>query len=327
MSRILRALPIILLTFAFLGGAFHTYHSYFGLWAKAPELPQFFNLDRLVPFEAARRIVKTEQKLIFVGGNDYDDQWVYPWLRFIFSNQPEEMYIRTFDYKRTIVFPADHASANYLFTFDLPLASIMKNTSTRSRLESLALHRQAALLRCTVSKTPDLHSSRRWPVPSRFGNQILVHGFDMPKDARAGEVMTVRWYWQILATDDRELAFTNQLFGWDDRRRRQLDDRAFAPGYWPAGTSGITTFEIDIDPETPTGAYWLRVATYDRGRPDTPSLPVFDAQGNEAGSFLRLGPIKVHGRPPAPCLRGTASNPAGASITSCRCASPIRSIS
>ena len=308
-SRILRGLPIILLTFAFIGGASHTYHSYFGLWAKAPELPQFFNLDRLVPFEAARRIVKTEQKLIFVGGNDYDDQWVYPWLRFIFSNQPDEPHIRTFEYKRTIVFPADHANASYLFTFDLPPTSIMEKYFDPKSARIVGTAPSGGPIALHGLKDPRPPFEPEWPVPSRFGNQIFVHGFDMPKDARAGEVMTVRWYWQILATDDRELAFTNQLFGEDDRRRGQLDDRAFAPGYWPAGTSGITTFDIDIDPETPTGAYWLRVATYDRGRSDTPSLPVFDAQGNEAGSFLRLGPIKLHGKPPAPSSEGLLANP------------------
>ena len=81
------------------------------------------------------------------------------------------------------------------------------------------------------------------------------------------------------------------------------------PGYWPAGTSGISTFEIDIDPSTPTGAYWLRVAMYDRNSQEISNLPVFDAQGNQAGNQLMLGPIKVHGRPPVPSSKEPVSSP------------------
>ena len=308
-SRILRAFPIILITLAFLGGASHTYYSYFGVWSKSPELPQFFNLDRLVPFEAARRIVETEQTLVFVAGNDYDDPWVYPWLRFIFSNQPDAEYIRTFDYERTMIFPAGHASASYLFTFDLPPASIMEEyfDEKSARIVAAAPSGRPLVLHSLLEPRPPFEP--RLPVHARFGNQLLVSGLDIPSDTRAGEVTTIRWYWRILATDERELAFTNQLFGVDDHRRGQADDRAFAPGYWPAGTSGITTFEIDVDPETPTGAYWLRVAVYDRDHQDTPKLPIFDARGNQAGKYLTLGPIKVHGRPPAPSSEGLLASP------------------
>ena len=118
----------------------------------------------------------------------------------------------------------------------------------------------------------------------------------------------MRWYWRLLATDEREFAFTNQLFGEDGRHRGRYGARGFAPGYWTAGTSGITSFEIDIDSETPTGAYWLRVAVYDRNQQDISNLPVFDPQGNQAGNQLILGPIKVHGRPSAQASEGPDSN-------------------
>ena len=306
---ILRALPILLITLAFLGGAAHTYHSYFGVWAKAAEVPLYFNLDRLVPFEAARTIVKTEQKLVFVGGNDYDDPWVYPWLRFIFLNQPDAKNIRTFDYERTIVFPAGNAGASYLFTFDLPPASTMERyfDETSIRIVDTSPSGRPIELHSLLDPLPPFEPE--WPVPARFGDRIFVYGFDMPKDVRAGQVMTVRWYWRILATDEREFAFSNQLLDEDDRRHGQLDDRAFAPNYWPAGTSGITAFEIDVDPETPTGAYWLRAAAYDRGRRDTSNLPIFDPQGNQVGGQLTLGPIKVHGRPPASSTEGLLPSP------------------
>ena len=110
--------------------------------------------------------------------------------------------------------------------------------------------------------------------------------------------MTIRWYWRLLSIDQRELAFTNQLFGADGQRRGQLDGRAFTSDYWPIGTSGVSTFVIHIDPEAPTGAYWLYAAIYDQAKQDASNLPIFDAQGGQAGSQLILGPIKVHGQSP-----------------------------
>ena len=145
------------------------------------------------------------------------------------------------------------------------------------------------------------------PLTARFGEQVFVYGFDLPKDVRAGETMTVRWFWRLLASEQPELVFTNQLFGEDNHRRGQLDDRGFAPGYWPDGTAGMTSFIINTDPEAPTGAYWLRVAMY--GRQDISILHVFDTDGNLAGDHLRLGPIKVHGRPPLPSSKEPVSSP------------------
>ena len=207
----LRALPVLLVTLAFLGGTFHTNYNYFELWAKAPEVAQVFTVDRSVPVEVFCKMVRTEHRPIF----------------------------------------------------------------------------KSDLLE------PEL------PVPARFGEQVFVYGFDLPKDVRAGETMMVRWYWRILSIDEREFAFTSQLFGEDDRRHGQADERCFIPDYWSVGTSGVSTLSIQVDPEASTGAYWLHAAIYDRSRQRPSNLPVFDPQGNQAGNQLILGPIKVHGRRPA----------------------------
>ena len=139
--------------------------------------------------------------------------------------------------------------------------------------------------------------------------------------------MIVQWYWRLLATDERELAFTNQLFGEDNRRRGQVDDVGFSHLYWPAGTSGITTFEIDIDPAAPTGAYWLHVAMHERGSQDFSNLPVFDEQGNRAGNRLSYWDLSrcTAGRRlhlPRACFQARRCR-----IIPCRPPSPIRLIS
>ena len=205
-----------------LGAAWLWEHCYFELWARAPEIAQFFTVDRSVPVEVFCKTVRTEHRLILESDDGFE---------------------------------------------------------------------------------PEL------PVPARFGEQVFVYGFDLPKDVRAGETMTVRWYWRILSIDEREFAFTIQLFGEDGRRRGQVDERCFIPNYWSVGTSGVSTLSIQVDPEAPTGVYRAHAAIYDRTRHRPSNLPVFDTQGNEAGNQLILDPIKVHGRRPAQASEGRVSNP------------------
>ena len=272
---------------------------------KLPGFSQPFSTDTLATLAAARRIARTEQEPVFVAAADYDETWV----KMFFPNESEAQYIRTFDYKRSIIFPADHTSSGYLFPFDLPHASIVDRYFDEESAQIIGTSPSGRPITSHRLVRPRPPFEPRFPVPARFADQVFVYGFDMSEDVRAGAVLTVRWYWRLLATDEREFGFTNQVFGEDDLLRGQYDARGFAPGYWPAGTSGITTFEIDIDPETPTGAYWLRVAVYDRGSQEFSNLDVFDAQGNHAGNQLILGPFKVHGRPPAQSSDARVSSP------------------
>ena len=292
--EMLRALPLFVVTLAFLGGAFHTYNSYFVTWPKAPEIAQLFTVDRFATLQVARRLVWTEYKPIFMSGGEYHD----PRVSFFLLGQPEAQYIRTFDAERSIIFPADHASANYLLTWTPPHAPMIGKyfDEGSAQIIETAPSGRPIMLHRLLDPRPTFEPE--WPVAARFGDHIFVDGFDLPKEAHAGGAIIVRWYWRILATDEREFAFTNQVFGEDDRRRGQLDDLGFVPSYWPTGTSGVSTFVIHIDPEAPTGAYWLHAAMYELHTPDS-NLPVFDTHGNQAGNHLRLGPIKVHGRPPA----------------------------
>ena len=318
-SRVMRALPVLLVMGGFLGGAFYTYHSYFDLWAKSPDLWRSFDSGIFLPrataetVEEGRRIARTEHRPIFLAVGDFDTRRMRV-TRTNLAGQPEAQYIWTFDPERSFIFPADHASARFLFPpdidpLDVPAVGKYFESGSAQIVGSSPSVRPILSYRLSDPRPP---FEPALPVSARFGDHIFVYGFDLPEDVRAGEVMTVRWYWRLLVTDRRDFAFSNQVFGVDGDRRGQLDDRGFAPGYWPVGTSGITTFAIDIDPNAPTGAYWLRVAMYalyEQPGQDISNLLIFDTEGNEAGNHLRLGPIKIHGRPPEPSSEGLVSNP------------------
>ena len=288
----LRSLPVLLVTLAFLVGTLHIFQSYFGLWVKRAELTEVFSGDRMATLQVAMRMANAGYETIFVAGGDYYD----PRAPFILAGQPEAQIVRTFDAERSIIFPADHGGANYLLTWTPPHAPMMSRyfEEGSTQIVDTAPSGRPITMHSLMDPRPTFEPELA--VPARFGEEVFVYGFDVPKDVRAGGSMTIRWYWQLLSIDQRELAFTNQLFGADGQRLGQLDGRTFTSDYWPIGTSGISTFVLRIDPEAPTGAYWLHAAIYDQGMRDVSNLPVFDAQGGQAGNQLMLGPIKVHGR-------------------------------
>ncbi len=297
---VLRALPVLLVMLALLGGSIHVYHSYFGLWSKLTVALQSFGADRFFALGIARDIASAEGKLVFVTG----DQHEHPGMRYILSDQPESQYIQIFDDGKSVIFPAGEATASYLFTKTPPQAHILDEyfDESSTQIVGTAPSGRPIILYRLLDPRPPFDPN--WPVPARFGDEIFVNGFDLPNDAWAGNVMTVRWYWIVISAQQRLLAFTNQLFAENGPHIGQVDEIGFSPRHWPIGTSGISTFLVDIHREAPTGAYWLLVAMYEPGSQRPLNLPVFDTQGNRAGDRLLLGPIKVHGGPPAPSSEG-----------------------
>lgn len=150
---------------------------------KLTAFSQLFSSDTLATLAAARRIARMEQEPVFLAGGDYDETWV----KFRLSNRSEAQYICAFDYKRAIIFPADHTNTDYLCAFDLP------NTSTTDRyfdegsaqiIETSPSGRPITSHRLVRPRPP---FEPEFPVPARFGDQIFVFGFDMSKHVQAGE--------------------------------------------------------------------------------------------------------------------------------------------
>jgi len=201
-----------------------------------------------------------------------------------------------------MILPPTGTAASYIFPQrDLPAAPFLSRFFPNQTGRTLAVTAdgEPVTLYQLPANRPDYRPERA--IVARFGNQLMVSGFDFPRDVTAGQTLIVRWYWTMLAPDTRQLTFFNHVIGDDNAKQGAIDGRAFVPGYWPAGTSGVSTFEVPIDPATITGAYELVTGVYYRD--DLERLPIFDTLGREAGSQLELGPIKVHGRPaPSPVV-------------------------
>jgi 4-amino-4-deoxy-L-arabinose transferase-like glycosyltransferase len=286
-----RAVPLAVVAVAFAVGALLTYRGYFGLWAHQADVSETFNADRWLALGSARGLSGPSGATIFAGAGNADE----PLQRYALAGT-DPAAVRTFNGQRSLIFPVDPIPTTYVFSArDLPPSPLVARYfgSTPGQPIAVAPDGETVLRLELPANRPDFAPDH--PLAARFGDSLQVYGYDLPRDARAGDTLTVRWYWKIVGRDQRDLYFFNQLYDGKDRRGA-VDDHAFAPGYWPVGTTGISSFDLKVDPTLPTGAYSVLVGVYDR---DTLTrLPVIDGLGRTAGSQISLGPIKVHGAAP-----------------------------
>ncbi len=289
-KSVLRVLPVFLVALATLASGLLTDRDYFRTWATSPAVSALYNSDRWIAIETAARLPSETSVPLYVAAGDSDQ----PLQRYLLDGKPEAASLRLFDGTRSLILPPEGQAATYVFaTRDLPPVPLRQRFFPAQSGQPVATTPDGQPIELYRLPAGTVLVPER-QVPARFGNELQVIGFDLPRDATAGGTLTVRWYWRLLAANPRELAFFNQLFDAHGQRRGQTDDRAFAPGYWSPGTRGVTTFDVTIDPAAETGAYWLDVGVYERA--SLRRLTVFDSQGRDAGGPIRLGPIKVHGR-------------------------------
>jgi hypothetical protein len=268
-----------------------TYRDYFDVWARAPQVSVNFNEDRWLAIDLARHLLPTDARPVFVGAGDVDE----PLQVFAFGGARPPRELAIFNGQTSLMLPPPGVPATYLFaTRDLPpepvrqrffanpAGTVVARTLSGDSITRFELAGSAAAAQPTE------------PLPARLGQDFNVAGFDVQRDVKSGDELTVRAYWSVRATEPREVYFFYQLLDGNGSRVTQVDQRALAPGYWPPGTRGVTTIRLPIDPKLATGAYSLVAGAY--YRQDLARLPVLDGLGRDAGSQLDLGLVKVHGQ-------------------------------
>jgi hypothetical protein len=75
----------------------------------------------------------------------------------------------------------------------------------------------------------------------------------------------------------------------DGKRWGQQDMSSFPTAYWRTGDLMVTHFQIQTDPEAPSGEYWMHFGMY--SYPEVVNVPVLDAAGNPAADIVVVGPI------------------------------------
>jgi hypothetical protein len=117
--------------------------------------------------------------------------------------------IRVFDGHRTLPLLPPGTPAIYLFS-DRDLPDPELRDPHLGFGETSVVVRTLAGGPVTSQYLAPSHASRSpaRAVPARFGDSFEVTGFDAPSDAYGGQTVTVRWFWQVLRADDRDLTFS-----------------------------------------------------------------------------------------------------------------------
>ena len=286
----LRLLPGGFLALAFAAGTYQTYQDYFVFWAHQASVSETFSADRLLASAIGRQIAQQSGASVFVGSGNPDESVE----RYALTAANVDDRVHLFDGQQSIVFPVVDGPVTYIFPRRyLPAPSLLERCFGRANGKTVAVAPDGDTVLRYDLLSPCLNPVPEQLLPAFFGETLQVYGFDVPRDVPAGGVLTVRWYWKIIGPTPRELVFFNHLYDTSNHRVSELDNRSFAPNYWPVGTRGISSFDLKIDPSVPTGAYPLFVGVYQHDTLD--HLPVSDTVGRNAGAQIRLGPIKVHG--------------------------------
>jgi hypothetical protein len=116
-------------------------------------------------------------------------------------------------------------------------------------------------------------------VNTTLGDEILLHGFDLPRDSyRAGETIRLMLHWQALGDVPADYVVFAQLIGTNGRLVAQQDAAPFRQtSRWQAGQQITAVVEIPLAANVPPGTYRLIAGLY---QPETGQrLPALNSSG------------------------------------------------
>ena len=123
-------------------------------------------------------------------------------------------------------------------------------------------------------------------------------GYDLDRRAaRPGEPVTLTLYWRGLREMDANYTISTQLIDPAQRKAAQHDgwplDGAAPTTIWKPGEMIVEARALTIFPDTPPGAYDLRVAVYLLEDGEIVHLPVISQKGEMLSSHILLTRVRV----------------------------------
>src|SRR5262249_5695815 len=158
----------------------------------------------------ARALVPEAKAPIYVGAGDVDE----PSMAYNLHAPGGSQEIRVFNDHVSLILPPTGVATSYIFPErDLPTAPILQRffPGQTGRILARTVDGEPVTLFELPANHPEYRPERS--LVARFGDRVQVTGFDLPRDAMAGQNLTVRWYWTILAPESRQLTFFNQVIG------------------------------------------------------------------------------------------------------------------
>ncbi|MCL5025405.1 MAG: glycosyltransferase family 39 protein [Chloroflexi bacterium] len=142
-----------------------------------------------------------------------------------------------------------------------------------------------------LSGQPSIHPEHA--ASFSFGSVLTLTGFDLPRQAKAGDILAPRLYWKVDQAVNTELKLGVHLVDGNQQAVAKSDSAGLDISSRCHGES-IATWLGPQAPETlPSGGYSLLISLYEV--PNMERLPITDAASRPVGGSLLLGPFKVRG--------------------------------
>jgi 4-amino-4-deoxy-L-arabinose transferase-like glycosyltransferase len=127
-----------------------------------------------------------------------------------------------------------------------------------------------------------------------FGDNIVLDGYDMPKSAYSGEVITPTLFWRITQPADHALGMGVHVVNVKQEAMAKIDSRQMAFDLRSSGERVISWLAPALPDSLPSGKYGIVVTLYPLT--DLRPMGVLDRWGKVIGSSVLIGPFKVRGR-------------------------------
>lgn len=131
------------------------------------------------------------------------------------------------------------------------------------------------------------------PRQAPFGKDIVFQGYSLSRrEVRQKETLQLTTFWSASRNLDQRYTIHTSLIDANgdtiSQRVADLANEKEVSPFWEAGETIIDRQGIIIEPETPPGKYWLKIAMSD----GLHNLPVLNEDGSTKTSLL-LGPLQI----------------------------------
>ncbi|MFQ5858326.1 MAG: glycosyltransferase family 39 protein [Anaerolineae bacterium] len=135
-------------------------------------------------------------------------------------------------------------------------------------------------------------------VRANFADKIELLGYSLYRDViPPGETLELTLNWQALTEMDKDYTIFTHLITADQTIWAQMDSQPQAGTHptssWVPGERVADRFGLQLDPDTPPGAYQIEVGWYDLST--LQRLPVVEPAGQIDSDRVLLGPVHVTG--------------------------------
>jgi hypothetical protein len=127
-------------------------------------------------------------------------------------------------------------------------------------------------------------------VGANFNNDLVLLGYRLPEEVRAGEKLQILLSWQALRTlpPGTDYTFLVQMRDQQDRPQLEVDGNGYDPGYWQPGVLGLQLITLRLPGDLPLQVYSLTLQVVDRRRGQ--ALPTAEGEMSVSLGSIRIEP-------------------------------------